>query len=365
MEANIQQSFTMKDNLHEDFWEEDRLNNNIRRRLIRIVTDFFNELGIDLGTIKDITLTGSLANYNWSNFSDIDLHIVVDFAEVDDNTELVKEMFDAKRFLWNKGHNILINGFEVEIYVQDEEEPHESTGVYSVMNDDWLTEPEREDAAIDWENVEKKVNWLTNQIERAQKLFDEGDYSDAHEHVARIKEKIRRFRQSGLDREGAFSPENIAFKVLRRDGSLDILSALKATSYDKKMSIPSGEEVTVSVGKVVEGWKKFLREQPEPEEMDPTYEVSIRVAINKSTGLTKAQTFAEVRAIPGVTTVNVVPGTVAPGLTYYYETLSIRFCCVAGLGTAPGVYLRNTLMAGMKRVQGLIIVRVVGSIQIV
>ena len=357
------QSFVMKDNLHEDFWENNKLDNNVRRRLVRIVMDFFDNLGIETYKIKDITLTGSLANYNWSNFSDIDLHVIVDFGDIDDNTELVKEMFDGKRFIWNKGHNILINGFEVEIYIQDESESHESTGVYSVMNNDWLTEPEREDPEIDWENVEKKVGWLKNQIWRAQRLFDDGDYRDTYEHVIRIKDKIRRFRQSGLDREGAFSPENIAFKVLRRDGSLDTLSALKATSYDKKMSIPSGEEVVVKIGNLVEGWKKFLTE--EEEELIPTYEVSIRVAINKTTGLTKAATFAEVRAVPGVTTVNVVPGTVAPGLTYYYETLSIRFCCTAGLGSSPSNYLRNTLMAGMKRVKGLIIVRVVGSIQII
>jgi hypothetical protein len=354
----------MKDNLHEDFWENNKLDNNVRRRLVRIVMDFFDNLGIETYKIKDITLTGSLANYNWSSFSDIDLHVIVDFGDIDDNTELVKEMLDGKRFIWNKAHNILINGFEVEIYVQDESESHESTGVYSVMSDDWLTEPEREDPEIDWENVKKKVSWLKNQIGRAQRLFDDGDYRDTYEHVIRIKDKIRRFRQSGLDREGAFSAENIAFKVLRRDGSLDTLSALKATSYDKKMSLPSGEEVVVKVGNLVEDWKKFLNEDVE-DTKDPTYEVSIRVAINKATGLTKAQTFAEVRAIPGVTTVNVVPGTVAPGLTYYYETLSIRFCCAPGLGIAPGVYLHNTLIAGMKRIKGLIIVRVVGSIDII
>ena len=356
------QSFVMKDNLHEDFWENNKLDNNVRRRLVRIVMDFFDNLGIETYKIKDITLTGSLANYNWSSFSDIDLHVIVDFGDIDDNTELVKEMLDGKRFIWNKAHNILINGFEVEIYVQDESESHESTGVYSVMSDDWLTEPEREDPEIDWENVKKKVSWLKNQIGRAQRLFDDGDYRDTYEHVIRIKDKIRRFRQSGLEREGAFSPENVAFKVLRRNDYLGTLSALKAASYDKKMSIPSGEEVVVKVGNMVEGWKKYLNEQPEEEVRTPTYEVSVRVAINKATGLTKAATFAEVRAVPGVTTVNVVPGTVAPGVTYYYETLSIRFCCMPQLVTVPGNYVRNTLLAGMRRVQGLNVVRVVGSI---
>ena len=359
MELN-KQSFAIKDNLHEDFWQENKLNSNIRRRLIRIVTDFFNHLKIEINHIKDITITGSLANYNWSKFSDIDLHVIVDFADIDENTELVREMFDAKRFLWNKAHNILINDFEVEIYIQDESEPHESTGVYSVTNNDWLAEPEREDPEIDWENVEKKANWLVNQIDRAQRLFDEGDYTDAHEHVIRIKDKIKRFRQSGLDREGAFSAENIAFKVLRRNEYLGTLSALKAASYDKKMSLPSEEGLTVKVGKMVEGWKKYLNEKAEVEL--PIYEVHIRVAINKTIGLTKADTFSEVRSIPGVTTVNVVPGTVAPGLTYYYETLSIRFCCVPPAGTAPGLFLKNTLLGGMRRINGLTVVRVVGSI---
>jgi len=360
MEAIDKQSFVMKDNLHEDFWEDNRLDNNIRRRLVRIVMDFFEELGIETYKIEDITMTGSLANYNWSEFSDVDLHIVVDFSEIDDNTDLVKDMFDAKRFQWNKTHNILINGFEVEIYIQGADESHESTGVYSLMKDDWLATPEREDPDIDWENVEKKANWIMNQIERAKALYDGGEHSEAYEHASRIKDKIRKFRQSGLEREGAFSAENVAFKVLRRNGSLGTLSALKSSSYDKRMSIPSDEGVTIKVGKVVEGWKKFLSEKKE--EGLRTYEVSIRVAINKATGLTKAATFAEVRAIPGVTTVNVVPGTVAPGHTYYYETLSIRFCCMPQLGTAPGMFLRHTLMAGMKRIQGLTVVRVVGSI---
>ena len=66
MEVVDKQSFVMKDNLHEDFWEDNRLDNNIRRRLVRIVMDFFEGLGIETSKIKDITITGSLANYNWS-----------------------------------------------------------------------------------------------------------------------------------------------------------------------------------------------------------------------------------------------------------------------------------------------------------
>jgi hypothetical protein len=241
--------------------------------------------------------------------------------------------------------------------------PHESTGVYSLVNDEWLATPQREDPDIDWENVEKKANWLMGQIDRTQALFDEEEYGDAHAHAIRIGDKIKRFRQSGLEREGAFSPENVAFKVLRRNDYLGILSGLKVNSYDKKMSIPSGESLTIKVGNLVEKWKRHLNEEYAPEKKTTSHEISIRVAINKKTGLTKADTFANIRAIRGVTTVNVVPGTVADGLTSYYETLAIRFCCEPPADSNPGLYLKHSLMKGMKSVVGLTVVRTVGMPQ--
>ena len=60
-------------------------------------------------------MTGSLANYNWSKFSDIDLHIIVNYEDIDDNSELVKDYVTAKRIVWNDTHDIKIYGFEVEV----------------------------------------------------------------------------------------------------------------------------------------------------------------------------------------------------------------------------------------------------------
>ena len=86
---------------------------------MEIANDFIDGLPFNV-TIQDVRFTGSLANYNWSKYSDIDLHIVVDFEELDDNKELVKEMFDAKRLRWNEHHDIKIKGYEVELYVEDD-----------------------------------------------------------------------------------------------------------------------------------------------------------------------------------------------------------------------------------------------------
>ena len=107
---------------------------------------------------EDITFTGSLANFNWSKFSDIDLHLLVDFSKVDENTDLVREFFRGKYGIWNKDHDIRIKGFEVEIYVQDSNEAHISTGVYSVLNDEWIVQPVQEEPEIDFENIQMKAD---------------------------------------------------------------------------------------------------------------------------------------------------------------------------------------------------------------
>ena len=193
-------------------------------------------------TVEDIRFTGSLANYNWSKFSDVDLHIIIDFTEVDENFALVKEYFNSRKSLWNLQHEIMIHDFEVEIYVQDEKEPHASTGIYSILNDQWSTRPAVSVDAnnVDFDNVEKKAESLMEQIDRALELYDRERYQEALDRAEMLREKIRKFRQSGLESGGEYSIENIAFKALRRNEYLLKLSELKRDAYDKLMSIEEG-----------------------------------------------------------------------------------------------------------------------------
>ena len=112
-------SFKYKQFLNPDIWSnEEAIRAEIRENLLQIANDFFESLEIPPVKIHDIILTGSLANYNWSEYSDVDLHIVFDFFEVDENQELVKDYFNTKRMNWNKAHNIMIRDHEVEIYLQ-------------------------------------------------------------------------------------------------------------------------------------------------------------------------------------------------------------------------------------------------------
>jgi len=231
------EGFQINDELEPNIWKGEQLRPFIGKKLMEIANDFIDGLPFNV-TIQDVRFTGSLANYNWSKYSDIDLHIVVDFLELDDNKELVKEMFDAKRLRWNEHHDITLKGYEVELYIEDESEEHSSSGVYSVMNDEWINKPERTDTSIDLDTAKKKASDIEQQIASIDAMFSRREFEKVIRHVDRLKKKIRTMRQAGLDTEAMeFSPENIAFKLLRRNDMLDILTKLKYKAYDQSMTL--------------------------------------------------------------------------------------------------------------------------------
>ena len=140
---------------------------------------------------------------------------------------------------WNDSHDIKIHGHEVEIYVEDEGETHESSGIYSIVKDRWVVMPTEKDAKIDLPLARKKSDSITTQINLINHMLNAKKYKASVKTIARLKEKIRRMRRAGLNSpQKEFSPENIAFKILRREGMLEKLNNLKYSAYDKMMSIP-------------------------------------------------------------------------------------------------------------------------------
>lgn len=228
-------NFVPQNHLNSKFWDKnDNLKPKIDKKLKKIANDFVKNLDFDV-EIKDIIITGSLANYNWSSFSDLDLHILVDFSKINQNTTLVKNFFDQLRLNWNNKHKIMFHGHEVEIYVQDIYEKHVSTGVYSLKYG-WVEKPERKKVTIGKDEVNKKFKMLSSAIDAAEGLYKEENFEEAHSSAKEIKKKIRNFRKCGLERAGVYSSENLAFKALRRSGYLEKLSNLAVNSYDKMMS---------------------------------------------------------------------------------------------------------------------------------
>ena len=233
----INNILTINDTLQPTFWLNSSLNPRISERLTEIATNFFNDLDLEGAEIEDITFTGSLANYNWTKYSDVDLHLLVDFSKIDENYDLVREFFNAKTALWNKMHNILLKTYEVEIYVQDINEEHHSTGVYSVQDGQWLAEPLRVEPKVDTDMVKRKITSFIDQIERVEDACDNKDYEKCYNTAVNLSRKIKKFRKSGLEDKGVYSNENLTFKYLRNHGFIKTLYDTRNDSYDKMMSL--------------------------------------------------------------------------------------------------------------------------------
>jgi hypothetical protein len=230
-------SFKVHKTLSPGIWpENNEIDPAVRERLVEIANDFYENL--ELGAeILDITLTGSLANYNWSKYSDVDLHIIVDFEDINENEDMVRQLVNSLKTVWNRTHDIKIKDYDVEVYIQDKDQPHHSGGLYSLMNDEWISVPDPSTKSFDPGVVEKKSRSLMGQINFCHQMLKEGRYDDAIESCNFLKEKIRKMRQAGLEEDGEFSNENIVFKVLRREGFLEKLQSVKTRAYDLKMTM--------------------------------------------------------------------------------------------------------------------------------
>ena len=243
LDNKIVKSFKSKDTLSNQIFDgeegEFKMREDVRKKLLEISDNFIDSLGVEF-FIHDIVLTGSLSNYNWSNFSDVDLHILIDFDEVADKktsgvNEIIKEFFDAKKNVWNETHNITIKGYDVEIYVQDVDEEHISSGVYSILNNEWLVKPEKTEPNIDDRLIIEKGVEYGNKIDKLIQLSSKG--VDVLPKIDELRKKLKKFRQSGLDSGGEYSYENLTFKLLRRNGYIEKLLKLKTDITDKKLSI--------------------------------------------------------------------------------------------------------------------------------
>ena len=223
--------------LNQKFWSEDnKFDPDIRKKLLSITDDFVDNLDLQGVEIDDITLTGSNSNYNYNEYSDLDVHVLIDFKDINEDEDLVKKALDGDRFVWNLRHNVNLRGHDVEMYMQDKDEPHVASGLYSLKDDKWITEPSYDPPSVDVKDVFKKANAIETDIAILKEKISTARGSEAkelHDKAKRLKDKISKMRKRGLAREGEFSVENLAFKVLRNTESIGELIDLISSSYDK------------------------------------------------------------------------------------------------------------------------------------
>ena len=219
------------DTLNQDVWKGRELRVDVRYKLLEIAKRFIEYLEVPNFKLENVILRGSLVNYNYTQYSDFDLHIVTDFSTID--CDITEAFYLAKKKIWNDEHDITIKGHEVELYVEDKDAKNVSEGTYSVLDARWLRTPKYRQPDINDRAVSAKARDLMTQINRAVK---QGSIED----ITRLQDKIRLMRQAGLDTSGEFSTENLAYKIIRNKKFLDKLYKTKNQRFDQELSLDEG-----------------------------------------------------------------------------------------------------------------------------
>jgi hypothetical protein len=225
-------SFEPKETLCPDLFDGNKINLDVLKRIKSVYQKAIKDIDIPTRAIVDIVLVGSIVSYHWSSYSDIDLHIIIDPTEISTDPELAIKWLNDERLLWNMQNTVDIAGYEAEIYFQKESEENITNGIYSVLFNKWIKEPNKETVVLDKKSIEEKALNYIYEIDSMEIEAKDGDFDPAR--IEHFLKKIRKSRKEGLSEGGEFSEKNIVYKVLRRTGHIDKLMELeKKLRYSK------------------------------------------------------------------------------------------------------------------------------------
>ena len=220
--------------LNSKFWNDQRLKPEVRKHLIMIADKWASFAKIPKSAISDMILTGGNANFNYTKFSDLDVHLITDFDQVSEcDKEFVNEFLMDKKTIWQLTHDIKIYGVPVELFAHEDRPHKKKQGVYSLKKDKWLQEPKKEEIKYDEDDLLKsKVNHHVHMINYALK-----HHTDDLDTLKKMKDRIKGMRDSAIQKAGEFSVENLVFKELRNRGILDKMTDHIRNLQDKKLSL--------------------------------------------------------------------------------------------------------------------------------
>ena len=212
--------------LNTKLFKNQKLIPEVREHLLKIAQEFLDNFSIDI-LVDDINLIGSNAGYNYKSKSDIDLHIITDFTQYPADVDIIDELFNAKKNNFNSNYDITIKDLEVELYIEDVNNPADTNGRYSIKDDTWLQEPTYiEEPPVNKELVEE----YTDKIEEVIKSKD----------LAKIDSLIDEIwdrRKNDVKQYGFIGEFNLVFKSLRAKGLLDKLRKTKTEVTSEELSL--------------------------------------------------------------------------------------------------------------------------------
>jgi hypothetical protein len=227
--AEFSESFEYNTVLNPKLWNNDKLKPQVQGALLRIAEDFKKYVEIPFKVV-DVVITGSNVNYNYTSQSDLDLHLIADFDTVKCDREAA-ELFDTKRHLYDREHDVEIYGIPVGLYVENKETPGVSAGTYSVLRSQWIKQPNKDIPDYDEEEVNRLTDRWTEVIQTAAKT---GDLQVCRKTV----QLLRKFRKMGLDTpQGEFSTANLVYKNLRNADVVSGITTLIDRLHDQQLSL--------------------------------------------------------------------------------------------------------------------------------
>ena len=213
----------MQKELNPKLWEDKKLKRDVREAIIDIVSEFMDNLIIPV-EILDVRVVGSNASYNYTEQSDLDVHIISDLELVGSPTEIVQALYNSERSNFNRTHNIKIKGIDVELYVEDVNSSVTSNGIYSVIDDIWIKEPQ----IIKERSVKIDKKELRDLVNSVKSVLADGDSNDIKDCI----NMLYLMRKDSIAIDGEYSVGNLLFKEIRNRG---LLSALK-DKYNEMIS---------------------------------------------------------------------------------------------------------------------------------
>lgn len=213
----------MHKELNPKIWEDKKLRGDVRETIIDIVSEFMDNLIIPV-EILDVRVVGSNASYNYTEHSDLDVHIISNLELVGSPTEIVQALYNSERSNFNRTHSIKIKGIEVELYVEDVNSAVTSNGIYSVIDDVWIKEPQ----IIKERSVKIDENELQGLVDSVQSVLDDGGSDDIKDCI----NMLYLMRKDSIATDGEYGVGNLLFKEIRNRG---LLNALK-DKYNEMIS---------------------------------------------------------------------------------------------------------------------------------
>lgn len=227
MKKHLVENLEIHDTLNPKLWDSnDKLIPDVRDKILEIVEEFKKNVqemtDLELNPL-DIYLVGSNASYNYTSHSDVDVHIVINFNIIDENSGLVQSLMNFQKSSFNSGYDIKIHGIDVELYVEDLNSTALSNGVFSVMQDQWIKKPEK----IEVEEID-----IDDDVDEWKEKINAALDSKSADDVGKVIDDLYLLRKNGLISTGEYGKENQIFKSIRDLGLLDDLK----TSYTKLRS---------------------------------------------------------------------------------------------------------------------------------